>query len=862
MRLIGAARGVALLTGTWFASGVGSGTAHAQSPPPKGRYAVEQFLDTGFIRALDAGDMDHDGRLDFVTAIETQGKIGVVRNLGYSRFDASFKQSVAPNPRFVTLGDFDHDGHLDVIAHRSAANEAIVLRGDGTGKLGPSMSLPTPNTTFQTTAADLDGDGDEEAIVTAGGLGLGVAHWTGTGFGPFSTLPLPGSQPLEPADVDGDGFLDVVTVDGFSKKILIHRGNGAGGLLAATTISTVSTPGLVLPRDLQGDGIVDLVVQASVSTTLPAPVETRLGVGGAVFSPPVTSTSFIGAFDLGDVDLDGDLDLMSGSTSEGGIGEATGGPGVFQPPVAIGPLHVSGRMFADADSDGWLDVVVTDPGIGMLPGRGTFSFPSGEIVVPTVPLVSDLASAVFADANADGVLDLVSYSPASKAIVTRLVDSQGNIGSPVLTQLPANVLMGRIRVTDFDVDGWEDILALASGGSSGVASIRGTGQTQFVVSGFYLPGVSGFGLGLFDIADVDRDGDVDVVGGAANGTQVGVMPHLGFGVFGPAVVSPVASTFQMTSIDAMDQDGDGWVDLALVHATNPTPQILLMKGQAGMTFTPAATVPTPAPVGFAEFAKLNGDATPDLVAYSRFGPTGAVMSFSATGPFQYVSTANHAVGDWGLPTNSVFTDVDRDGIPDFAVVSGGLTNLVVARVDAAGVLQPPRTFAVPGTSSSLAAHDIDVDGRVDFVVAGFGDSIWMFRGQLDGDASAYGIGCAGTGGIAPELWVQGTPHPGESLTVRVRRGLGGAMGLLVFGAAPALLPIGGGSCSLLTSPLFPIVLSTPLAGVGAGQGEISFAATVPPGTPEAVFGMQVLVADPGGPGGVAVTNAVSVAIQH
>lgn len=869
MRLIGAARGVALLTGTWFALGVGSGTAHAQSPPPKGRYAYEEFAIGGTPRALAAGDFDHDGRIDIVATHFNESRIGIVRNVGFGRFTASGTQVIGSSPAGVRVGDFDDDGNLDVLVRRTSANAAYVTRGDGANQLLAPIALPTPSVAGAIGAADLDGDGDAEALVASGSPGLGVAQWTGTGFGPFAFVPVSSPQTLEFADVDGDGFVDVVTQDAFAKKLLVLRGDGVGGLAMPTSISTTTTPGRTLPRDVQGDGVVDLVTQVVVSTGTTAPVEARLGVGAGSFAPPITSIAQNGFIDLADVDLDGDLDLLNGTLQSHGISEMVG-PGTFATPVTLncaGNLQWDG-LFADVDADGWPDVVTTASelrSIGVLPGTGKFTFSLLSTIEPPLTTGTTPSHVAYADANADGELDLVSASDTIlPKLSIRLADGSGGFGPPNVTAMPAS--LQALRVTDFDVDGWDDILAkYSSSTAQGLAALRGSGQAQFVLAGLHAvkPPNTNYAIGAFDVGDVDRDGDQDVVVGGFNAPEVGVMFHTGFGVFAPATFSPSVGSFGVTSTSLAELDGDGVLDLAVVQASSPTAQVLLMKGSTNGQFAHVGSLAAPGPCGFAAFANLNSDGMPDLVAWSRAATTGAVMSFVGTGPFQFTSSTTHSLSSWVVTSSYVVTDIDHDGYDDLLAASSGFGRLVFAQSDGAGGLRPPRLFVTPSGMTSVLVHDVDDDARPELTVGSTTNAgIWILPGQLDGDASAYGIGCAGTGGIAPELWVQGTPHPGESLTVRVRRGLGGAMGLLVFGAAPALLPIGGGSCSLLTSPLFPIVLSTPLAGVGAGQGEISFAATVPPGTPEAVFGMQVLVADPGGPGGVAVTNAVSVAIQH
>lgn len=857
------------MTVSFVIAAMGAEDASAQTPPPKGRYTFEQYSIGGSPRLLAPGDFDHDGRIDVVATHFDEGRIGIVRNVGFSRFTAGGVQTIGSSPAGMRLGDFDGDGNLDVLVRRASANAAYVTRGDGTAQLLAPIALPTPSAAGAIGAADLDGDGDAEALVASGTPGLGIAHWTGSGFGPVSFIPVVGPQALEFADVDGDGFVDVVIPDGFLKQLLVLRGDGMGGLSPSFVIPITTAPGRVLPRDVQGDGIIDLVTKVSASLGETTAIETRLGTGAGSFAPPITSTALNGFVDLGDVDLDGDLDLLSGTLQLTGLSEMISA-GTFAAPVTFdcaGAFQWDG-MFADVDADGWPDVVTTLSeldAIGVLPGTGNFDYSLHSVVEPPLSTGTNAAYVVYADANADGELDLVSASSVtSPNLSTRLADGTGNFGPPVVTPLPA--ALNSLRVTDFDVDGWDDILSkYVTSNTQGLAALRGTGQTQFVLAGLHAvkPTSTNYAIGAFDVGDVDLDGDQDVVLGGFSVPEVGVMVHTGFGVFAPAVFSPNVSAFGVTSTSLEDLDGDGVLDLAIVQSTNPISQVHLLKGSTNGQFALVTSLVTPGPCGYAAFANLNADGKPDLLAWSRSANPGAVMSFVGGMPFQFGSSTTHVVTPGVGPSSHVITDIDHDGFDDLLIAGTGFGRIAFSQSDGNGGLRPPRSFVTPSGMTPVAVHDLDDDGRPELTIGSTSNAgIWILRGQLEGDASAYGLGCAGSGGITPELWVQGTPTLGESLTVRVRRGLGGAVGLLVFGGAPAALPIGGTSCSLLTSPLFPVVLTVPLAGSGAGLGEMAFVATVPAGTPEAVFGMQVLVADPGGAGGISATNAVSVAIQQ
>ena len=129
-------------------------------------------------------------------------------------------------------------------------------------------------------------------------------------------------------------------------------------------------------------------------------------------------------------------------------------------------------------------------------------------------------------------------------------------------------------------------------------------------------------------------------------------------------------------------------------------------------------------------------------------------------------------------------------------------------------------------------------------------------------STAYGIGCAGSGGFVPELTMSPCDPPaGTSVTLSVSGALGGSTAILALGQGQAQAPLGGG-CSLLVAPLLPALLSFPLSGaVGPGTGTASIAGPIPAGTSGASFTAQVFVVDPGATLGFSASNGWQIDIQ-
>ncbi|RYY11866.1 MAG: hypothetical protein EOO36_18350, partial [Cytophagaceae bacterium] len=305
------------------------------------------------------------------------------------------------------LGDIDNDGDLDLLVPGPADGTVGIRLNDGAGNLSGTTALTI--STFPIvglTLGDVDGDSDLDLVAMDYAT---LRIWLNNGAGTFSSGSTHsvngGAGPVVLGDVDADGDLDVVTVS--NKSIIVRLNNGAGTFSGsyATFLALFTgnyTPvGLTL-GDVDADGDLDLVATGTVGNFGPYVVSVQLNTGAGIFNETqtITNLSNLGSLALGDLDGDGDLDLVVSYTSRNAI-RLNNGTGTFS---GVGELALAGAgpLLADADADGDLDVI-THNGVALNDGTANFS-----TVLPTNTYSYFPKGIAVGDLDGDGDIDLLT----------------------------------------------------------------------------------------------------------------------------------------------------------------------------------------------------------------------------------------------------------------------------------------------------------------------------------------------------------------------------------------------------------------------------------------------------------------------
>jgi hypothetical protein len=314
-------------------------------------------------------------------------------------------------------------------------------------------------------------------------------------------------------------------------------------------------------------------------------------------------------------------------------------------------MEVYSGTFAsgDIDGDGDIDLFMT----GINPQRFTKLYKNDgsgyftEVTTSTFPNTGT-SQAIFKDLDNDGDLDLYFSGQTNSSSTSIFTSIYKNNGSGVFTQVTnpglPTILWRGAAIADVDNDGDQDIVITAAGaGISGVYLNNGSAVFTFQANSPFAA-VSG----PVAFIDIENDGDQDVV--ISGNSSIKLYQNNGSGIFSLNNNSSFAA-ISGEDIDVADTDNDGDLDFIV----NGNFQNLLYRNNGLGVFTKVTTTFQQTNFGFNAIADLDNDGDQDvLIAGTQAGGLPNIYNIV------YQNTGNNVF----VPTDTVGGEYIADCVID------------------------------------------------------------------------------------------------------------------------------------------------------------------------------------------------------
>ncbi len=552
--------------------------------------------------------------------------------------------------------------------------------------------------------ADLDGDGSQDiALVdlSTDSLLVGLNGPSGPWASPVAYQTGERPRAVAVGDFNGDSLPDLVTANGIDQDVSLFINVGHGIFSDRQDFPVPDNPEYVQATDLNGDGLADLVVGPQIQSG-GSSFWVLMNLGAGAFSEVVSYGSGTSPNTrrllCRDFNGDGHPDVAHLVDDDLQV-RVNDGNGVFGGRRTFRTSRPQDMVAFDGDGDGDLDLATVNflGSITVFRNNGNGRFPTQENLDIDDAGMTSIASG---DYDGDGKADLIAGNNGKLFLFKGLGDLDFEENETVLGGSALALVL-----SDLDDDGLEDLVVGDGGGSSSVWYARNLGNGTFHAPRRFAAGRA---TDAVFSADLNADGDPDIITANRDGDSMSVLLGQGNGLFDPQVEYAVGD--RPKSLTTGDFDGNGTQDV-VIDSTG-SGNVLFFPGNGdGSLGTP---VPVhPGPTDFVGSADVDDNGTLDLIIADNDGISTLLNGGDAT--FHTASVNSREVARFAT------VDLNGDGLPDLVGRPLLLEEILVFLNQGGGVFVLANTIPLDRSGTTLAVGHVVGDLKPDLVIGNTGD---------------------------------------------------------------------------------------------------------------------------------------------
>jgi len=743
-------------------------------------------VETGlpFFPQLFVADVNLDGKPDLIASASTS--VLILLGHGDGTFQTGSIYNLYPyGGTSIGVGDFNGDGKPDIVQISPAATEVILGNGDGT--FGPAIGTVSGSTSGGSLlVGDFNGDGKMDVLISSdfallfpyvNNLWIELGNGDGTFQSPVILVTDGYSigHGVAEADVNGDGFPDLVVANAFTelpnltgepgRTVTVLLGGQFPGLIASLTHNGPITPGQTKTYTIT------VTNPALTATSAPASVSILLAGGltatalsgsgwncslaaltcstqstvSAYSSFPLITLTVVSAGKLAPSTLTSTASVTyNGSTATASDRTPVVAPTTTLLTASSNPSMLGQEITLTATVSSGAGAVVFRDDANIL---GTARLTGNQAIFKTrlIGAGSHKLTAVYSGDS--------TYGASMSNVILLTVNSALASGFTTALSLGAGSGLVQLLTSDLNGDGKADLITVNNKADT-VSVFFGNGDGTFQSKKDYPVGMQPTAA---VVADFNGDGAPDLAVANFQSNTVLILLNQGGGTFASGV-SLIA--YAPTGLIAADLNGDGKVDLAVTQQVTAGS---IFFGNGDGTFQPALTAPISAVLAAGDFnndrvidlvssnyvelgngdgtfgnavnvpgnesawaiGDLNGDGKEDLIGTSPFN---GVAVYLGNGDGTFKTALNYATGYDNMAAAITLADINGDGRLDVIVTNSDTKTISVLLGNGDGTLRPAVPYDVALGPQSIVTGDFNGDGRTDLAIANANGTITILLG--------------------------------------------------------------------------------------------------------------------------------------